>query len=99
MTAVIVVNDGVSLAGTLALPPTDTPCGGGVVMIGGSGPADRDNDGLFPPIRRHLVNAGDDLPLSSPIAGQPPPPRGRTATRWRYPRERATCLTPTSAWR
>jgi pimeloyl-ACP methyl ester carboxylesterase len=58
MTTVLVVNDGVALAGTLALPPTDTQCRGGVVMIGGSGPADRDNDWLFPPIRQHLVNAG-----------------------------------------
>jgi pimeloyl-ACP methyl ester carboxylesterase len=58
MTTVLVVNDGVALAGTLALPPTETPCRGGVVMVGGSGPADRDNDWLFPPIRQHLVNAG-----------------------------------------
>jgi alpha-beta hydrolase superfamily lysophospholipase len=166
MTAVLVVNDGVALAGTLALPPTETPCRGGVVMVGGSGPADRDNDWLFPPIRQHLVNAGiavfsydkrgvgeatgswltstledlaadcaaaltflrrqlpgeadavglfghsegawvvlraatdrDDLPLSSPTAGQPPPPRGRTVTHSRRPCERATCLKPTSARR
>src|SRR4051812_28405726 len=29
----------------------------GVVVVGGSGPSDRDNDTHFPPIRRHL--AGD----------------------------------------
>jgi pimeloyl-ACP methyl ester carboxylesterase len=31
---------------------------GGVVMVGGSGPSDRHNDTYFPPIRRHLVDAG-----------------------------------------
>ncbi|WP_307163604.1 alpha/beta hydrolase family protein [Streptomyces rishiriensis] len=30
----------------------------GVVMVGGSGPSDRHNDTYFPPIRRHLVDAG-----------------------------------------
>ena len=30
----------------------------GIVMVGGSGPSDRDNDTLFPPIREHLVRAG-----------------------------------------
>jgi alpha/beta superfamily hydrolase len=27
-------------------------------MVGGSGPSDRTNDNFFPPIRRHLVEAG-----------------------------------------
>jgi hypothetical protein len=47
----------VTLAGTLRQPD-----GGrahtGVVMVGGSGPSDRDNDGFFPPIRSALVAAG-----------------------------------------
>ncbi|MFF5216607.1 alpha/beta hydrolase family protein [Micromonospora sp. NPDC000442] len=47
----------VRLAGTLSVPdhPGRRP---GVVMIGGSGPADRHNDVLFPPIRQHLLEAG-----------------------------------------
>ncbi|MFJ6671352.1 alpha/beta hydrolase family protein [Actinosynnema sp. NPDC091369] len=50
-------NAGVVLAGSLALPDRGTPAPG-VVMVGGSGPSDRDNDTHFPPIRRHLVDAG-----------------------------------------
>lgn len=46
---------GVSLAGLLTVPGEGTP---GVVMVGGSGPTDRNNDTYFPPIRDHLVNAG-----------------------------------------
>jgi pimeloyl-ACP methyl ester carboxylesterase len=48
-------NAGVSLAGSLAVPDADAP---GVVMVGGSGPTDRDNDTYFPPIRDHLLAAG-----------------------------------------
>jgi pimeloyl-ACP methyl ester carboxylesterase len=29
-----------------------------VVLVGGSGPSDRDNDTFFPPLRRHLLDAG-----------------------------------------
>ncbi|MET7462331.1 alpha/beta hydrolase [Nonomuraea sp. NPDC005501] len=47
----------VALAGSLAVPGTAAG-GAGVVMVGGSGPTDRDNDTYFPPIRRHLVEAG-----------------------------------------
>jgi pimeloyl-ACP methyl ester carboxylesterase len=50
-------NAAVMLSGSVAVPDH----GGrspGVVMVGGSGPSDRDNDTHFPPIRRHLVEAG-----------------------------------------
>ncbi|WP_106247263.1 alpha/beta hydrolase family protein [Allonocardiopsis opalescens] len=47
----------VSLAGSLTLPGREAPSPG-VVMVGGSGPTDRDNDVYFPPIRRHLAAAG-----------------------------------------
>jgi uncharacterized protein len=50
-------NGEVTLAGSLAMPDRRAPSLG-VVMIGGSGSSDRDNDTLFPPIRRHLVEAG-----------------------------------------
>lgn len=50
-------NAGVVLAGSLTLPDRAAPVPG-VVMVGGSGPSDRDNDGYFPAIRRHLVEAG-----------------------------------------
>jgi len=45
------------LAGTLTMPPTCAPLAG-VVMIQGSGPADRDNSGYFVPIRDHLARHG-----------------------------------------
>lgn len=47
----------VELAGTLAIPDRRDPVPG-VVMVGGSGPSDRTNDNFFPPIRRHLGEAG-----------------------------------------
>lgn len=50
-------NGEITLAGTLWLPPGPGPHPG-VVMVGGSGPSDRDNDVLFPPIRAHLLGAG-----------------------------------------
>ncbi|WP_158854535.1 alpha/beta hydrolase family protein [Saccharothrix deserti] len=50
-------NTDVVLAGTLTSPDRGEPVPG-VVMVGGSGPADRDNDTYFPVIRRHLVDAG-----------------------------------------
>lgn len=45
------------LAGSLAVPDRG-PAVPGVVMVGGSGPADRNNDSYFPPIRRHLMETG-----------------------------------------
>lgn len=47
-------NGDVTLAGTLWLPASEPLCG--VVMVGGSGPADRHNDIFFPPIREHLLS-------------------------------------------
>jgi uncharacterized protein len=47
---------GVRLAGTLWSPPGAAVAG--VLMHPGSGPSDRDNDVLFPPIREHLLGAG-----------------------------------------
>ena len=47
---------GVRLAGTLWRPAGDAVAG--VLMHPGSGPSDRDNDVLFPPIREHLLGAG-----------------------------------------
>jgi hypothetical protein len=47
----------VVLAGSLAVPDQDV-ASAGVVMVGGSGPSDRNNDTFFPPIRQHLVDAG-----------------------------------------
>jgi pimeloyl-ACP methyl ester carboxylesterase len=44
-------SDDVALAGTLWLP--DEPVAA-VVMVGGSGPSNRNNDVFFPPIRDHL---------------------------------------------
>lgn len=46
----------VRLAGTLWSPPGHAVAG--VLMHPGSGPSDRDNDVLFPPIREHLLGAG-----------------------------------------
>lgn len=46
-----------SLTGLLAMPDTDAPSPG-VVMVGGSGHSDRHNDTYFPPIREHLLDAG-----------------------------------------
>lgn len=47
---------GVRLAGSLWLPPVDPVAL--LVMHPGSGPSDRDNDVLFPPIRAALLDAG-----------------------------------------
>ena len=47
---------GVRLAGSLWRPAGDAVAG--VLMHPGSGPSDRDNDWFFPPIRRHLLEAG-----------------------------------------
>ncbi|HEY6499458.1 MAG TPA: hypothetical protein VIZ20_08530, partial [Streptosporangiaceae bacterium] len=48
---------GVMLAGSIAMPRAGTPSAG-VVMVGGSGPSDRNNGTYFPPIRQHFVEAG-----------------------------------------
>lgn len=47
---------GVRLAGSLWLPAGDAVAG--VLMHPGSGPSDRDNDVLFPPIREQLLATG-----------------------------------------
>ncbi|MEJ2856018.1 MULTISPECIES: alpha/beta hydrolase family protein [unclassified Saccharothrix] len=57
MQDVTFANAGVVLAGSLSLPERGALVAG-VVMVGGSGPSNRDNDTHFPPIRRHLVDAG-----------------------------------------
>ncbi|MFD4753991.1 MULTISPECIES: S9 family peptidase [unclassified Streptomyces] len=49
------------LAGLLALPGGPAPSGAGragVVLVGGSGPTDRDNGTYFPPLRARLLAAG-----------------------------------------
>jgi pimeloyl-ACP methyl ester carboxylesterase len=51
------VNSDVTLAGSLAIP-VGGRTSAGVVLVGGSGPSDRNNDSYFPPIRQHLVDAG-----------------------------------------
>lgn len=48
-------NAGVVLAGSLSVPDRVLA---GVVMVGGSGPSDRNNDTHFPAIRERLVDAG-----------------------------------------
>jgi pimeloyl-ACP methyl ester carboxylesterase len=56
VTAIEATNDGVTLAGSL-WRPTDA-VSALVAMQPGSGPSDRDNDVLFPPIRRALLEHG-----------------------------------------
>ena len=53
---IIADSGGVRLAGTLWRPAGDAVAG--VLMHPGSGPSDRDNHVLFPPIREHLLEAG-----------------------------------------
>lgn len=65
----------VTLAGLLGVP--DGGAVAGVVLIGGSGPSDRDNDGYFRPIRRCLLEAGIAV-LSYDKRGV-----GRSSGRWR----------------
>jgi pimeloyl-ACP methyl ester carboxylesterase len=48
---------GVRLSGTVTCPDAADPCPG-VVLIGGSGPSDRHNDGFFDTLRAHLASAG-----------------------------------------
>lgn len=52
----VVQSGGVSLAGSVWLPPEQAIAA--VLMHPGSGPSDRDNDVFFPPIREHLLEAG-----------------------------------------
>ena len=47
---------GVRLSGSLTCP--DTAACPGLVLIGGSGPSDRHNDGFFDALRTHLASAG-----------------------------------------
>jgi pimeloyl-ACP methyl ester carboxylesterase len=47
---------GVRIAGSIWRPAGEAVAG--VLMHPGSGPSDRDNDVLFPPIREHLLGAG-----------------------------------------
>jgi pimeloyl-ACP methyl ester carboxylesterase len=56
MQEVVFHSGSVSLSGSLWLPDSRTIAA--VVMVGGSGDADRNNDVLFPPIREHLVAHG-----------------------------------------
>jgi uncharacterized protein len=51
-----IARDGFTLAGNLLLPPEGATSA--VVMLGGSGDADRLNGGYFLPIRSHLVEHG-----------------------------------------
>ncbi len=48
---------GITLAGTLHLPPAPPPHPA-ILMLQGSGPADRDADGYFPPIRDAFLRRG-----------------------------------------
>jgi pimeloyl-ACP methyl ester carboxylesterase len=48
---------GETLAGALVVPAADGPHPA-VVMLQGSGAADRDNNGYFPPIREHFIRHG-----------------------------------------
>ncbi|MGI5205402.1 alpha/beta hydrolase family protein [Spirillospora sp. CA-108201] len=48
--------EGVTLAGLLGVPGGEAVAG--VVLVGGSGPSDRDDDGYFRSIRRYLLDAG-----------------------------------------
>lgn len=51
---------GGQLGGTLTLPDGAAGCPA-VLLIGGSGPSDRHNDGLFDALGRHLVSCGIGL--------------------------------------
>jgi pimeloyl-ACP methyl ester carboxylesterase len=48
---------GVELSGTVMLPDAALECPG-LVLVGGSGPSDRHNDGLFDSLSDHLVRSG-----------------------------------------
>lgn len=48
---------GVQLSGSITRPETAAACPG-VVLISGSGPTDRHNDGFFDELRAHLAGAG-----------------------------------------
>lgn len=48
---------GVRLSGTITCPDTAS-VSPGMVLIGGSGPSDRHNDGLFDALREHLAGVG-----------------------------------------
>ncbi|MEU8306193.1 alpha/beta hydrolase [Actinomadura sp. NPDC048955] len=65
----------VTLAGSLGVPARGAAAG--AVLIGGSGPSDRDNDGYFRSIRRYLLEAGIAV-LSYDKRGV-----GRSSGQWR----------------
>lgn len=78
----------VELAGTLVVPDGGGP---GVVMVGGSGPSDRDNDTHFPPVKRHpdrdprATLTVEVLPHANhrlPVDGHPAPGCLDALTRW-----------------
>ena len=48
---------GVRLSATITMP-SPASASPGIVLIGGSGPSDRHNDGFFDLLRDHLANAG-----------------------------------------
>ncbi|MFL6239910.1 MAG: alpha/beta hydrolase family protein [Actinomycetes bacterium] len=56
MRDVSIGSSGATLAGSLWMPAHASKCC--VVMVGGSGPSDRNNDVFFPPVREHLIDRG-----------------------------------------
>ncbi|MET7572184.1 alpha/beta hydrolase [Streptomyces sp. NPDC005492] len=55
---VLFVSGAVELAGSLCVPGEADRVVAGVVLVGGSGPTDRDNGTYFLPLKQHLVKAG-----------------------------------------
>ncbi len=70
-------SQGVNLAGTLHLPGSAPPHPA-VVMLQGSGPADRDSDGYFPPIRDAFIRRG------VAVYSYDKPGIGRSTGDWRH---------------
>ena len=70
-------SQGVTLAGTLHLP-VSTPPYPAVLMLQGSGPADRDSDGYFPPIRDAFLSRG------MAVYSYDKPGIGRSSGDWRH---------------
>ena len=60
----------VRLSGTVWVPDQAAFGTPGVVLVGGSGPADRTNDGYFDALRDHLVAAGAEVTSAAvPVEG------------------------------